>query len=215
MMSLFVELIQIALGTRTVLSRIPSEDEWQQIYEIAAKQSLVGVVLSGIEVIRAKNAELSIPKMLLLQWIGEVQMIEQQNKKLNEAAEHLTRVFKNGGLRSCVLKGQGVARLYDGSLSLRRQPGDIDIWVEGGREKVLQFLKSSYLKTGTVVIHHVDASIIVGVETEVHFLPSYSYNYLRYKNIRFFSRKKQICSSTILTSKWVLHILRIGLMLSI
>lgn len=246
MMSLFVELIQIALGTRTVLSRIPSENEWQQIYETAAKQSLVGVILSGIEVIRAKSVELSVPKMLLLQWIGEVQMIEQQNKKLNEAAEHLTRIFKNGRLRSCVLKGQGVARLYDvrckksdvrsqnseqraddnseqnsdglsslsslnsltgtpetfgnlgtntdntigGSLSLRRQPGDIDLWVEGGREKVLQFLKNSFLKTGTVVIHHVDASIIDGVETEVHFLPSYSYNYLRYIKYKKFFKEE-------------------------
>ena len=219
MMSLFVELIQIALGTRTVLSKIPSENEWQQIYDTAVKQSLVGVVLSGIEVIRAKNVELSVPKILLLQWIGEVQMIEQQNKKLNEAAEHLIRVFKNGRLRSCVLKGQGVARLYDvrckksdvrsqnseqssessrvqefkgssGSLSLRRQPGDIDLWVEGGREKVLQFLKSSYLKTGTVVIHHVDTSIIDGVETEVHFLPSYSYNYLRYAKYKKFFKEE-------------------------
>ena len=155
-MSLFVELIQVTLGTRTVLSRVPSDNDWQQIYEIAAKQSLVGVVLSGIEVIRAKNVELSVPKIQLFQWIGEVQAIEQQNKKLNEAAEHLIRIFKKGGLRSCVLKGQGVARMYDGSLSLRRQPGDIDLWVEGGREKVLQFLKSSYLKTSTVVIHHVD-----------------------------------------------------------
>lgn len=209
MMSLFVELIQIALGTRTVLSRIPSENEWQQIYETAAKQSLVGVVLHGIEELRAKNAELSVPRVLLLQWIGEVQVIEQQNKKLNEAAEHLTRIFKNGGLRSCVLKGQGVARMYyvrckkselrakfgkfkgsSGSLGLRRQPGDIDLWVEGGREKVLHFLKSSYLKTGTVVIHHVDTSIIDGVETEVHFLPSYSYNYLRYVKYKKFFKEE-------------------------
>lgn len=222
MMSLFVELIQIALGTRTVLSRIPSENEWQQVYDTAVKQSLVGIVLHGIEELRAKNAELSVPRVLLLQWIGEVQVIEQQNKKLNEAAEHLTRIFKNGGLRSCVLKGQGVARLYDvrckksdvrstsaeqssessrvqefkgssGSLSLRRQPGDIDLWVEGGREKVLQFLKNSFLKTGTVVIHHVDASIIDGVETEVHFLPSYSYNYLRYiKYKKFFKEEAKL-----------------------
>ena len=192
-MSLFVELIQIALGNRTVLSRIPSENEWQQIYDTAVKQSLVGVVLHGIEELRAKNAELSVPKMLLLQWIGEVQVIEQQNKKLNEAAEHLTRIFKNGGLRSCVLKGQGVARMYDGSLSLRRQPGDIDLWVEGGREKVLKFLKSSYLKTGTVVIHHVDTSIIDGVETEVHFLPSYSYNYFRYiKYKKYFKEEAKL-----------------------
>ena len=231
MMGLFVELIQVALGTRTELSRIPSENEWEQIYDTAAKQSLVGVVLSGIEAIRAKNVELSVPKVLLLQWIGEVQVIEQQNKKLNEAAEHLTSIFKNGGLRSCVLKGQGVTRSYDvrckksdvrgknseqssdssrvqefkgsqdllneramletsGSLSLRRQPGDIDLWVEGGREKVLQFLKSSCLKTGTVVIHHVDTSIIDGVETEVHFLPSYSYNYLRYIKYKKFFKEE-------------------------
>ena len=191
--NLFIELIQIALGTRTVLSRIPSDNDWQQIYDTAAKQSLLGVVLSGIEVIRAKNVELSIPKNLLLQWIGEVQVIEQQNKKLNEAAEHLTRIFKNGGLCSCVLKGQGVAKLYGGSLSLRRQPGDIDLWVEGGREKVLQFLKSSCMKTGTVVIHHVDTSIIDGVETEVHFLPSYSYNYLRYiKYKKYFKEEAKL-----------------------
>ena len=222
MMSLFVELIQVALGTRTVLSRIPSENEWQQIYETAAKQSLVGVVLYGIEKLRAKNVELSVPRVLLLQWIGEIQVIEQQNRKLNEAAEHLTKIFKNGRLRSCVLKGQGVARMYDvrckksdvrstsaeqssecsrvqefkgasGSLSLRRQPGDIDLWVESGREKVLQFLKSSYLKTGTVVIHHVDTSIIDGVETEVHFLPSYSYNYLRYvKYKKYFKEEAKL-----------------------
>ena len=219
MMSLFVELIQVALGTRTVLSRIPSENEWQQIYETAAKQSLVGVVLHGIEELRAKNVELSVPRVLLLQWIGEIQVIEQQNRKLNEAAEHLTKIFKNGRLRSCVLKGQGVARMYDvrckksdvrstsaeqssecsrvqefkgasGSLSLRRQPGDIDLWIESGREKVLQFLKSSYLKTGTVVIHHVDTSIIDGVETEVHFLPSYSYNCLRYIKYKKFFKEE-------------------------
>ncbi len=186
-MSLFVDLIQVALGNRTVLSRIPSEEDWLQIYDTAAKQSLVGVVFSGIEVIRAKNIELSVPKILLLQWIGEVQMIEQQNKKLNEAAEHLTRIFKNGGFRSCVLKGQGVARLYGDSLSLRRQPGDIDLWVEGGREKVLKFLKDSCFGVEKVVIYHVNTSIIDGVETEVHFLPSYSYNYLRYiKYKKFF-----------------------------
>ena len=193
MMSLFVELIQLALGTRTVLSRIPSENEWQQIYDRAAKHSLVGVVLHGIEELRAKNAELSVPKMLLLQWIGEVQIIEQRNKEMNEAAELLTRIFNNGGLRSCVLKGQGVARMYDGSLSLRRQPGDIDIWVEGERDDILKFLKEKHLKTGKIVIHHVDTSIIDGVETEVHFLPSYTYDYLRYlKYKRFFKEEANL-----------------------
>lgn len=184
-MSLFVELIQVALGTRTILSKIPSENDWRQIYDTAAKQSLVGIVLSGIEELRAKGFEVNVPKVLLLQWIGEVQMIEQRNNKLNEAAEHLTRIIKNGGLRSCVLKGQGVARLYP--QSLLRQPGDIDLWVEGGRERVLKFLKDSYFGLGKVVIHHVDARIIDGVETEIHFIPVYSCNpFLHHRLQRFF-----------------------------
>ena len=165
--------------------RIDGTTDWSEVYRLATEQSVLGLVLAGLE-----HSYIKPPKLLLLQWIGEVQMIEQQNKKLNEAAEHLTRIFKKGGLRSCVLKGQGVARLYDRSLSLRRQPGDIDLWVEGGREKVLQFLKSSCLKIGTVVIHHVDASIIDGVETEVHFLPSYSYNYLRYIKYKQFFKEE-------------------------
>lgn len=200
-MGLFVELIQVALGTRTVLSRIPSDHDWLQIYDTAAKQSLVGIVLRGIEKIRATNIELRVSKVLLLQWIGEVQMIEQQNKRLNEAAEHLTRIFANGGFRSCVLKGQGVARLYDcdclsslkglssssGSLRLRRQPGDIDLWVEGGRERVLKFLKDSSFGLGHVVIHHVDVRIIDGVETEIHFIPVYAFNpFFHYRLQRFF-----------------------------
>lgn len=184
-MSFFIELIQVALGTRTELSRIPSENDWQQIYDTAAKQSLVGIVLGGIEELRAKGFEVNIPKVLLLQWIGEVQMIEQQNKKLNEAAEHLTRIFKNGGLRCCVLKGQGVARFYH--QPLRRQPGDIDLWVEGGRERVLKFLKDSYFELGQVVIHHVDVRIIDGVETEIHYIPVYACSpFLHHRLQRFF-----------------------------
>ena len=213
MMSLFVELIQIALGTRNNFSEIPSENDWQLIYETAAKQCLVGVVFFAIEILNKQDSAIKPPMPLFYHWLGEVTRIEQQNKKLNEAAGHLTSIFKNGGLRSCVLKGQGVARLYDvrckksdvrstscrtvelrakdnspekrnlkpetntgsGVLSLQRQPGDIDIWVEGGRDDILNFLKENHLKTGKIVIHHVDASIIEGAETEVHFLPSYTY----------------------------------------
>lgn len=218
MQDLFLELIQIVVGTREKLSRVPSEGDWQLIYEMAVKQSLVGVALHGIEELRAKNIELKVPQVLLLQWIGEVKMIELQNKRLNEAAVMVHSLFKSSGLRSCVLKGQGVARLYDVrckkeevrgienqpetwnlehetntcgvSLSLRRQPGDIDIWVEGGRDKILKFLKEKHLKTGKIVIHHVDANIVDGIETEVHFLPSYTYDLVRYIKYRRFFKEE-------------------------
>lgn len=184
MASLFVELIQVAIGTRQELSKIPSENDWQQIYDTAAKQSLVGIVFSAIEILNRKDNSIKPPMMLFYNWLGEVQLIEKQNKDLSEATILVSKFFKDDGLRSCVLKGQGVARMYDGSLSLRRQSGDIDIWVEGKRDDTLKFLKDKQVNTGKAVIHHVDASIIEGVETEVHFLPSYTYDFLRYRKYK-------------------------------
>lgn len=184
-MNLFVELIQVALGGRTSLSDVPTEGEWLETYQMAEKQALIGLTFSAVEKLNEKEKTFMPPMPLFYEWMGIVLNTESQNKRLNEAAEHLTRIFKNGGLRSCVLKGQGVASLYP--QPLRRQPGDIDLWVEGGREKVLQFLRNSYLGVGQVVIHHVDARIIEGVETEIHFMPVYACNpFLHYKLQGFF-----------------------------
>ncbi len=162
-MSCFVELIQIALRTRSSLSTAPLEEDWQKAYKLAEKQALMGLLFSAIEILNEKDKTAMPPMSLFYQWTGLVLNTETQNKRLNEAAEHLTRIFKNGELRCCVLKGQGIARLYP--QPLRRQPGDIDLWVEGGRERVLKFLKDSYFGLGQVVIHHVDVRIIDGVET--------------------------------------------------
>lgn len=184
-MDFFVELIQIALGIRSSLSTVPLEEDWQKAYHLAEKQALMGLLFSAIEKLNEKDKTAMPPMSLFYQWTGLVLNTETQNKRLNEAAEHLTRIFKNGGLRCCVLKGQGIARLYP--QPLRRQPGDIDLWVEGGRERVLKFLKDSYFGLGQVVIHHVDTRIIDGVETEIHFIPVYSCNpFLHYRLQRFF-----------------------------
>lgn len=185
-MDLFVELIQIALGIRSSLSTVPLGEDWQKAYRLAEKQALMGLLFSAIEKLNEKNKTAMPPMSLFYQWTGLVLNTETQNKRLNEAAEHLTRLFKNGGLRCCVLKGQGIARLYP--QPLRRQPGDIDLWVEGGRERVLKFLKDSYFGLGQVVIHHVDTRIIDGVETEIHFIPVYSCNPFLHHRLQHFFR---------------------------
>ena len=182
---LFRELVEVSLGNRLTLSRVPTDSEWEEAYEIAAKHAVIGLLLTALEKINKTQNATMPPKELLYQWMGEVLNTETQNKKLNEAAEQLTRIFKNGGLRSCVLKGQGIARAYP--QPLRRQSGDIDLWVEGKREDTIRFLHDSCFGTGRVVIHHVDARMIEGVETEIHFIPVYAYNpVLHYKLQRFF-----------------------------
>lgn len=46
---------------------------------MAEEQSVIGVVLAGIE-----HSTIKPPQDLLLQWIGEVQVLEQQNKSMND-----------------------------------------------------------------------------------------------------------------------------------
>lgn len=190
-MGLFVELVRVALGTRPSLSTVPSIEDWQNAYLLAEKHALVGLLFSAIEKLNEQDKTYMPPTPLLYQWMGETLQIENRNVKVNYAAEQLTSIVKDGGLRSCVLKGQGIARLYP--KPERRQSGDIDLWVEGGREKVLKFLKNGCLGTGHVVIHHVDARIIDGVDTEIHFLPVYACNpILHHKLQKFFRRYSDV-----------------------
>ena len=184
-MSVLVELLKVALGNCSQLSGSLTAEEWSIILEEARRQAVVGVLLDGIERLPEDQRP---QQLLLLQWIGECVQIEERNKLLNEAVAQLYRIFKNWEIRSCVLKGQGLARLYPNSF--RRQSGDVDLWAEGGRRRVLQFLKNNLFKTGSVVIHHVDAEIIQGVETEVHFMPIWLYNPVHNHRLqRFFSEK--------------------------
>jgi len=187
---LFFELIQLAIGNRRNLSRIPAEEEWQEIYQEAEKQALVGFLLIAVEKLNELDKASMPPMHLFYQWIGDALQIENRNKKVSYAAAKLTRIFKNGGMRSCVLKGQGVAQLYP--KPERRQSGDVDLWVEGGREKVLKFMKDSYFGRDHVVIHHVESQIIDGVVSEIHFIPCYSCNpFLHAKLQRFFAKNAE------------------------
>ena len=72
-----------------------------------------------------------------------------------------------------ILKGQANARLYPDKQS--RQPGDIDIWVEGGRESVVALMKKMGLldKNPVLSYHHAHLPPTKdGVIVEVHYRPS-------------------------------------------
>ena len=66
--------------------------EWEKIYQLAQEQSVLGFVLAGLE-----HSELKPPKELLLQWIGEVQMIEQRNKAMNQFVAELIQAMRKTG----------------------------------------------------------------------------------------------------------------------
>ena len=46
---LFLELIRVAIGRQESLTRCPSAVDWEEMYDIACRQTLVAICFSAIE----------------------------------------------------------------------------------------------------------------------------------------------------------------------
>lgn len=98
---------------------------WEKVFQLAQEQSVQGLLLQGIEVLKAKGIDLSVPKVLLLQWIGEVQVIEQRNKEMNAFIAELIEKLRKADIYALLVKGQGIAQCYE--KPLWRCSGDVDL----------------------------------------------------------------------------------------
>jgi hypothetical protein len=96
--------------------------DWEEVYQLAEEQSLIGVVLAGIE-----HSNVKPPQELLLQWIGEVQMLEQQNKEMNSFVADLIEKLRAADIYTLLVKGQGIAQCYE--RPLWRACGDVDLFL--------------------------------------------------------------------------------------
>lgn len=105
--------------------------DWNEVYQMAQEQSVQGLLLQGIEWFKIHNLnadlDLNIPKVLLLQWIGEVQMIEQRNKAMNQFIADLVAKMREADIYTLLVKGQGIAQCYE--KPQWRTPGDIDFFL--------------------------------------------------------------------------------------
>ena len=144
------------------------EADWKELYAIAKKQCLVGILFDGIKKLPAEHV--GMKKELLLQWMAESQMLEKANVRLNDAAIQVSEWFRKKGFRTCILKGQGNALMYPNPYS--RTPGDIDIWVEGGDKRVISFVRS-ISPHEKACYHHIEFPSYKGIDIEVHYRPSF------------------------------------------
>lgn len=184
---IFFELIQIALGNHKTLSRTPTEVEWKAIFANAQKQAIVGLAFDALEGL--VNNGMQISKALLLEWIGINERIKQRNILVNQRCKELEKLFVDGGYKSCILKGQGSALYYQNPLC--RQSGDIDVWIEGARHDILDYVKKKDYHIGHVDIKHSDIGFFEDVHVEVHFIPSWMYNPIKNRKLQnFFSMQK-------------------------
>lgn len=168
-MELFYELVQVALGTRETLSRNPSETEWDELFTLSQKQSVEGVALIALDKLSLHGHK--PPMNLLYEWIGQSERIKAQNLLLIKRCGEITKIFSDAGFRTCILKGQGNALMYHEPLT--RKSGDIDLWVEGSRKNIREFVfsKCPNAQDGDM---HIEAPFFNDVVVEVHYFPRYS-----------------------------------------
>lgn len=165
-MKRYYELVQVALGSREKLTQTPLEKDWTHFFVLSQKQAVAGVVFTALD--KLSNIGQKPPLNLLFEWIGLSEQIKAQNEILNSRSREITSLFAEAGFRSCILKGQGNALMYPNPLT--RTPGDIDIWVEGERSTIKNFVLSRCpnAKDGPL---HITFPIYKDVEIEVHYIP--------------------------------------------
>lgn len=165
--SKFLLLLRMALGLECQPPENISDSEWVEIHNIARAQTLLGVLFLAVKTF---PESIRPPFKLLMQWTMEAERIRAANNILNNACVKLTELFGKDGRKTAILKGQANALLYSDTMC--RQPGDIDIWVEGGKENVLALLDNMKLGYSLAYHHaHLDENLY-DAPVEVHFRPS-------------------------------------------
>lgn len=152
-------------------SRALAHEEWVELFKFAKEQRLAGLFYSGMQKL---PAQFKPPQKLALRWTVEAESIRGRNAKVNEAAAALTQKFNEVGCRAFMLKGPANA-LYYPEPHLR-QPGDIDFFIAGGKEFILNKIREANLPEVFHLSSHHASFMYDGVEVEVHFVATEAYS---------------------------------------
>ena len=165
---IFFDFLRFCIGSAKEIPDSLKEVDWKELYAIAKKQALLGVLFYGIQRL---PKELAPEQKLLMQWMVMAEQIRKQNIRLFLDSVKVCQNFENEGFANCILKGQGNALLYPDPYM--RTPGDIDIYLSGGRRKIMKYV-DRVCPNQVMRYHHVDFPVMK-TAIEVHFTPSYMF----------------------------------------
>lgn len=155
----------------------------------------MGVCFAGVQKTLSssplKGEDWTMPEQLYLQWMGMAAKIQQRNEIVNRRCVELQDRLKKGGFRSYIMKEQANATLYKNvadsgetiDLIMLRQSGDIDIYVEGGLDKVVKYVQETHPTDdiNEVEIHY---PIFSDTDVEIHYRPFKTRNPITNKRIQ-------------------------------
>ena len=100
------------------------EINYQEVFQLAQEQSVVGIIAAGLEHI----VDTVPPKIDVLSFVSSTIQLEQKNAAMNVFIAHLMKQLNTAGISSVLVKGQGIAQCYE--RPLWRSCGDIDLLLD-------------------------------------------------------------------------------------
>ena len=192
--------LKYCFGSKEDMSRVIACVNWQELYSFASKQALLGLCFDGIERLGKEYPEElkqnPIGRELLMTWMGKAQQIRRQNMKVNTVASKLFAMLREDGVRCCILKGQGNALMYPNAYS--RNPGDIDVWIDASRERIMEYAQKKFELGDDIRLQHLETSL-EGVPVELHFFPCSMNNPIYHARLqKWFRRNADLqCSNVV------------------
>lgn len=193
----FFQLVRYAMSESNQAPQI-EEADWEAMYDMAKKQSILGVVF---EAVQRMGQHATIPRQLKMNWFYKVNKIKNHNMLFNQRSVELVTMFQKDGFNCCVLKGQGNAMMYPNPYA--RSSGDIDLLTmamsdERGqigdadlRESVVKYVRKIKPKA-ELRYYHIEFEY-KDVSVEAHFLPGIMNNPLYNRRLQKWYRTHSEC----------------------
>ena len=185
-------LLRLALGTSTETPDFSAltKADWQKLIDLSFEQGVAALSVDGLGLMVDGVDLLDSPELedLKYEWFASTFDTELRNKNVSARAKEVYEFFAEAGFRSCVLKGQGLAQLYP--VPEHRAAGDIDLWVEGDRDEVLDYIRQKGIRITHVDVKHSDAEFFEDVPVEIHSLPSYTFDPICWRRLKKWAGKQ-------------------------
>ncbi len=188
--SKYLELLKFCLNENEPVPNCIKDINWHELLLFAAKQTITGVFASTVMMQDGKMTKEDFQGNKptdddVMEWYFELYRIRKRNNEIYKCADKASEWFLENGFPNCILKGQGNAIMYPDAYN--REAGDIDIWLAGGRDKILAFTTKYYHQPVTQI--HVDFPMFKDVVVEVHFRPSYMLSPFTDKKLKRYFKK--------------------------
>lgn len=125
---ILLKLVRIAMGWENDFS-LPINVDWKEVLVLSHEQGVNAIALDGLEVVMQNNPQFQLSttdKLLIIEAIGGLQMVEVNNQNQLEALKELASILHKNHIPFMVMKGFACGQYYPNPK--HRPCGDIDIY---------------------------------------------------------------------------------------